>query len=39
MRTVIYIYIYTRGITLMSRVFANGLGNRDSILGQVLQKT
>ena len=34
----IYIYIYTQAIGLMSRVFANGLGDRASIPGRVYQK-
>ena len=32
-------YIFTWNIGLMSRVFANGLGDRGSIPGRVIPKT
>ena len=35
----IYIYIYNRAIGQMSKVFANGPGNRGSIPGRVIPKT
>ena len=35
----VYIYIYNWDIGLMSRVFANGLGDQGSILGRVIPKT
>ena len=35
----IYIYIYIRAIGQMSRVFANGPGDRGSIPGRVIPKT
>ena len=34
-----YIYIVNRGIGLMSRVFANGPGDRGSFPGRVIPKT
>ena len=35
----IYIFIINRAIDQMSRVFANGLRDRGSILGRVIPKT